>query len=246
MTRVAALYDVHGNLPALESALADVERDGPDLVVFGGDVASGPFPAECVELLASLRGRASFLAGNVERALLGDDAAVPEHVREDIARTRRLLSEQQLSFVRSWETAVSLEVQGLGTVLFCHGLPPGDEAVVTEATPDAVVAEFLDGLEAGTVVVGHTHMHFERTVGGVRVVNAGSIGMPYADAPGAYWASLGPRVELRRTDYDLERAAELTRATDWSGAAEFAAENILTVPSAEEATEVFERRAGRR
>ncbi len=90
---------------------------------------------------------------------------------------------------------------------------------------------------------GHTHVQFDRRLDRRRVINAGSVGMPYEERPGAYWALLGPDVELRRTEYDLERAAEAIRATGWPDAEEFVAENLLTVPGAAEATAYFERLA---
>jgi hypothetical protein len=83
-------------------------------------------------------------------------------------------------------------------------------------------------------------MQFDRRVGETRVVNAGSVGMPYEAGPGAYWALLGPDVELRRTEYDVERAAEAIRATGWPQADEFAHENVLVVPRRAEALAAFE------
>jgi putative phosphoesterase len=219
--RVAALYDVHGNLPALEAVLADVERAALDLIVFGGDVSAGPFPDETLELLRSLRG-ARFVRGNA-------DVAAGEH----------------RSFVETFEPTVSLELEGLGPTLFCHAVPASAEPIVTRAAPDEVFREAFGGVEERVVVCGHTHMQYDRTVDGVRVVNAGSVGMPYGE-PGAYWALLGPDVDLRRTEYDLEAAAARIRASGWPQAEEFAAENVLTVPSEEEAIDVFERMAGRR
>jgi predicted phosphodiesterase len=225
--RVAALYDVHGNLPALEAVLADVERAGVDLIVFGGDVAAiGPFPLETIDLLRSLP-NARFVMGNADR--------------EDLPE----LTGERHAFVAVFEPRVSLEVEGLGPTLFCHGSPRSDEEIVTRATPDEAVAEMVEGVEERVVVLGHTHMQFDRRVGRHRVVNAGSVGMPYEAQPGAYWALLGPDVELRRTGYDLEAAAARMRATGAPQVEEFVAENVLTVPTAEEAIEVFERQAGR-
>jgi len=199
----------------------------PDLVVFGGDVAAiGPFPLETIDLLRSLR-NARFVMGNADR--------------EDLPE----LSGERRAFVAAFEPAVRVEVDGLGPTLFCHGSPRSDEEIVTRAIPDEVVAEMVAGVEERVVVLGHTHMQFDRRVGEHRVVNAGSVGMPYEVRPGAYWALLGPDVELRRTDYDLEAAAVRMRATGAPDVEEFVAENVLTVPTAEEAIEVFERQAGR-
>jgi predicted phosphodiesterase len=161
--------------------------------------------------------------------------------REDLPK----LSGERRAFVAGFEPAVSVEVEGLGPTLFCHGSPRSDEEIVTRATPDEVVAEMVEGVEERVIVIGHTHMQFDRRVGDHRIANAGSVGMPYEAQPGAYWALLGPDVELRRTDYDLEEAARRMRATGAPEVEEFVAENVLKVPTAEEAIEVFERQAGR-
>jgi predicted phosphodiesterase len=161
--------------------------------------------------------------------------------REDIPE----LSGERRAFVAAFEPTVSVEVDGIGPTLFCHGSPRSDEEIVTRATPDEAVAEMVEGVDERAVVLGHTHMQFDRRVGDHRVVNAGSVGMPYEARPGAYWALLGPDVELRRTDYDLEAAAARMRATGFPQIEEFVAENVLTVPTAEDAIEVFERQAGR-
>jgi predicted phosphodiesterase len=204
-----------------------VERAGPDLTVFGGDVAAiGPFPLETIDLLRSLP-NARFVMGNADR--------------EDLSE----LSGERRDFVAVFEPTVRIEVDGLGPTLFCHGSPRSDEEIVTRATPDEAVAEMVEGVDERVIVIGHTHMQLDRRVGDHRVVNAGSVGMPYEAQPGAYWALLGPDVELRRTDYDLEAAAARMRATGAPDVEEFVAENVLTVPTAEEAIQVFERQAGR-
>ena len=83
------------------------------------------------------------------------------------------------------------------------------------------------------VVCGRTHMQFDRTIGRTRVVNAGSVGMPFGK-PGAYWLLLGPDVELRHTRYDLAKAAKRIRATSYPQAQEFADHNVLQPPSEKE------------
>ena len=240
--RVAALYDVHGNLPALEAVLAEVEGAEVDVVVVGGDVCIGPMPRGVLDRLLSLGERARFLRGNGDREI----AAEPAGTGLWVERTR--WSAQQLDRgARAWLAALpdtqTVDVDGLGPVLFCHGSPRRDEEILTRISPDARVAAALAGAEEAVVVCGHTHVQFDREVAGRRLVNAGSVGMPYEAGPGAYWALLGPDVELRRTAYDLEAAAAAIRATGFPGAAELAAGNVLAVPSAEEATEQFERLA---
>jgi putative phosphoesterase len=224
--RVAALYDVHGNLPALEAVLADVEREAPDVVLVGGDVSAGPFPRESLELLRSLGDRAVWIRGNADRDL-GDWPA-------------EQLSDEQLRFLRDLPETAVLDVDGLGPVLFCHGSPRSDDEILTERTPELRLEVALAGVAQQVVVHGHTHVQYERAVGLYRLVCPGSVGMPYADLPGAYWGSFGPDYAPRRTEYDLAAAAERIRASEWPQAAVIAEANVLTVPSAEEAIVFFE------
>jgi putative phosphoesterase len=197
--RVAALYDVHGNLPALEAVLAEV--DDADLIVAGGDVVDGAFPAETVERLRGLGDRVRWLRGNAERELVERppprEAGPPPGGLE---RLRAALTDEQVEFLYGLPERVELELDGFGRVLFCHAVPQNDLDIVTPLTPDERLARILDGVDADVVVAGHTHIQEDRRVGGVRWANAGSVGMPYEDAPGAYWALLGPDVELRRTE----------------------------------------------
>ncbi|TML62899.1 MAG: metallophosphoesterase family protein [Actinobacteria bacterium] len=204
MKRVAALYDVHGNLPALEAVLAEV--GDADLIVVGGDVVGGPFPAETVERLRDLGDRVRWLRGNAERELVEQppprEAGPPPG---ELERLRAALSDEQVDFVYGLPERVELDVEGLGRVLFCHATPQNDLDIVTPLTPEERLRRILEGVTVDAVVAGHTHIQEDRRVGGVRWVNAGSVGMPYEDEPGACWALLGPEVELRRTEYDATK-----------------------------------------
>jgi len=240
--RVAALYDVHGNLAALAAVLAEVEALAVDAVVVGGDVAVGPMPRETLERLLALGERALFVRGNGDREL----ADPPSGGDLWLERTRwsaAQLDRGQRAWLAALPDTQSVDVNGLGPVLFCHGSPRSDEEILTRISPEERVAAAVAGVREEVVVCGHTHVQFDRQTVGKRLVNAGSVGMPYEAEPGAYWALLGPDVELRRTDYDLEAAAEAIRATSFPAAEELAATNVLTVPSADEATEQFERLA---
>jgi putative phosphoesterase len=216
--RVAALYDIHGNLPALEAVLAEVEAD---VVVVGGDFVAGPWPQETYDRLRSVGGEVRFVRGNADREVVeeGPGRAPPELM--EFVRAR--LSPDALEFLRSLPLTVSV-----GRVLFCHSTPRNDEEIFTRISPDERWGEALAGVDADVVVCGHTHIQFDRRIGDVRLVNAGSIGMPYEREPGAYWALLdGTEVELRRTEYvpgDLS-----VWPGEWPEA------------SPEEATEFFER-----
>jgi predicted phosphodiesterase len=245
--RVAALYDIHGNLPALEAVLAEPDMAGADVVVIGGDALAGPMPAETLTLLEGLGERALWLRGNAEREVLERRHADPDEggvwERRD-AWVAAQLTQDQLARVAHWPATVEVEVDGLGPTRFCHATPRDDSEIFTAITPAGDVEPMLAAAEP-TVVCGHTHVQFDRAIGGRRVVNAGSVGMPYEDEPGARWCLLGPRVELRRTPYDVEAAAARVRASGFPEADEHA-DGLLRPPGAAEATTAFEeRRLGR-
>jgi len=111
--------------------------------------------------------------------------------------------------------------------------------IFTRRTPEAVLLPAFGGLTARVVVCGHTHMQFDRAIGGIRVVNAGSVGMPFGE-PGAYWVLLGSAVELRCTHYDLGKAAARVRASKYPRAEQSAA-HIMQPPSEEEMLESLSR-----
>jgi putative phosphoesterase len=215
--RVAALYDIHGMPWALDAVLAEVDADA---IVVGGDFVYGPFPEETLERVRSLA--ATVIRGNCER--LPDDW------------DRRRLTAEQLA----WAAALPLSAQ-LDGVVYCHATPDDDMPITTAATPDdALLAAFG---ETGTFVIGHTHHQFDRRVGRLRVVNAGSIGMPYEGDVAAFWTLVEdgePR--FMRTELDVDAAASRIRASGWPQAEEFAAENLLAAPSREEAITHFEQR----
>jgi putative phosphoesterase len=234
--RVAALYDVHGNLAALEAVLAEVEGAGVDEIVSGGDVVWGPFPGECVERLEKAGAR--FVRGNCERDVL---AAVNERA----GWCREQLSDAQRESIAAWPSTVEVAVDGVGGVLFCHGSPRSDEELLTAATPEPAVLDALEGVEADMVVCGHTHHQYDRRVGRTRLVNAGSVGLPYEGDAAAFWALLGPEVELRRTAYDVAAAVERLGATDFPEAREFFASSLVEPISRAEVIDHWERVAGR-
>ena len=195
----------------------------------GGDIAAGPpQPREVVELVRSLP-NAHVIRGNADRLFAdeytGDDGL--DWLLE------RLVDDQA-----NWLADLPFSV-ALGDTLYVHAAPDDDRTIVTELTTDKKLAGLLREVEQHRVVAGHTHMQLERRVGDKVFVNAGSIGWPYEGRPGAYWALIGEEVELRRTDYDLERTAALVRASGHPRADEVAAENILVSAPRAEALAVF-------
>ena len=243
--RVAALYDIHGNLPALEAVLQDIRQAEVDHVVVGGDVVSGPMPRETLICLLDLDIPVQFILGNGEVEVLAqmagvDTGNVPERFRESVRWVVQQLQPEYEQFLAGWPKTLRLEIGGLGEVLFCHATPRSDTEVFTRLTPEDRLLPLFEGLNVPVVVCGHTHMQFDRTIGGIRVVNAGSVGMPYGE-PGAYWLLLGPTVQLRHTSYDLTKAAGRIRDTNNPQAQDFAERYVLQPPSEGEALEVFTR-----
>ena len=190
--RIAALYDIHGNVPALDAVLADADAE---VILVGGDFVAGPWPAETYERLRSLEGDVRFIRGNADREVVDEEPGrAPPELMEFV---RERLPEEAFGFLRTLPLTVSV-----GRALFCHATPRNDEEIFTRISPDERWEEALAGVDAEVVVCGHTHIQFDRRIGDIRLVNAGSVGMPYEREPGAYWALLdGTDVELRRTEY---------------------------------------------
>ncbi|HEY3566861.1 MAG TPA: metallophosphoesterase family protein, partial [Thermoanaerobaculia bacterium] len=163
---------------------------------------------------------------------------LPEKVRETLRWTARQLLPAHETWLAEWPKTLRVEIPGLSDVLFCHATPRSDTEIFTRRTPDDRLAPAFAGVDVPLVVCGHTHMQFDRKVGSIRVVNAGSVGMPFG-RPGADWLLLGPGVELRHTDYDLRRAAARIRATRYPEAQEFADRDVLSPRSEDETLELF-------
>ena len=142
------------------------------------------------------------MAGNCERDVLTPTDDVDRWCLEQLdAETR--------SFVATWESTIERDVPGVGRVVFCHATPTDDEEIVTRLTPDDAVRAAFATTSADVVVCGHTHVQFDRAVAGApRLVNAGSVGLPYEGRPGACWALVDDGVDLRRTEYDVESSLD--------------------------------------
>jgi putative phosphoesterase len=245
---VAALYDVHGNLPALEAVLADDAFAGADAVVVGGDVAAGPLPGEVLDRLAALALPVRWVRGNADRevvahydrgdtdhSIYGPDAPAE---RAD-AFTAARITRAHRDLLAGFEDVVRLD-----GVLFCHGSPRRDDEVITALTPEARLAPMLAGVQEALVVCGHTHHQFELRAGAQLVVNAGSVGMPYQGEPGAYWLLVADgEPELRRTVYDVDLAAPTLRASGFPDVDDLIRESLVEPVDAAWVARHFEDRA---
>lgn len=240
--RAAVISDVHANVAALAAVLADIQASGADLVISCGDLTWGSQPDETVALMRGLGDRALFVRGNGERAVLEISAGerTPHTPRERWVPAQH--SADSVEFLATIPFSIVVAVDGLGPVRFCHGSPRGDTEIVTPATPATRVTAFCAEVDEQVVVTGHTHIQFDRLVGGRRSVNPGSVGLPHHDGePGtAYWALLGPDVELRQSRYDVS-AAITPGAELGDPAAEQIAELLTSPPSPAEITAEGER-----
>jgi len=242
----AALYDIHGNLPALEAVLAELSPERVDQIFVGGDVLPGPMPAECLDLLTGLEIPTRFIMGNGDREVLARvrgietewyKTARPEW-REPIDWTAQQLSSQHEELVASWPATLTMGIDDLGDVLFCHATPRNDTDIFTRLTAEQRLQPLFAQVKEKLVICGHTHMQFDRAVGNTRLVNAGSVGMPFGRT-GADWLLLGPDVQLRHTDYGLQSAADLIAQTAYPQADKFVENYVLNVPSEDQMLKAY-------
>jgi len=235
--RIAALYDIHGNLPSLEAVLREVREAGVDLIVSGGDVVPGPMPREVLASLLNLEMPVQFIHGNGDREVLSVRAGAktggfPHSVFAEMRWCADQIDDERARVMNHWPPTLRLHTAA-GVTLFCHATPRDDTEIFTRATAEERLLPIFASAQADIVVCGHTHMQFERRVGETRVVNAGSVGMPF-EAPGAYWLLIdGGRPEglqLRKTSYDLDAAAAEVRRTAFPDAEQFASVYLLNPP----------------
>ena len=223
--------------------MAEVRRERVDLIVVGGDVLPGPMPVETLEYITSLELPTRFLQGNGDRAVVSEMAGtepsiIPQAYREMFRWVAAQLTSEHGRVLASWPPTQTVEHETLGSILFCHATPRNDTEIFTRETAEANLLPVFAVTDAPIVMCGHTHMQFDRRIGKTRVINAGSVGMPFADA-GAYWALIDRDVVLRRTPYDFDRAAQIVRASKFPTAEEFADKNILNPPSEEQMLKAF-------
>jgi predicted phosphodiesterase len=248
--RVAVLCDIHGNLAALRAVLAETQREGVSMFVIGGDAASGPMPVETIEQLMALSGEIHLVRGNADREIVEafDEGRTQIDALEDPAERAAAfcagrISRAQRDFLADFHPTIALDVDGLGRTLFCHGSPRSDTEIITRVTADERLREILRTVEQRVLVGGHTHQQFDRRVDRWRFVNAGSVGMPYEGSRAAYWALLGPDVELRRTEYDVQAALEELRAGGFPDLDEMLNESLIEPIGPGEVSALFEQQA---
>lgn len=252
VSSVAVLSDIHGVLPVLEAVLDEPDVRDADLIVVTGDHAAGPQPAEVLDRLLVLGDRALLVRGNADRELVAlangeDSTAVGGPYEVDLWAAPQLSSEH-VALLAGLPHPATVEIEGFGPVVFCHGTPRDDEEVVLVDTRldrwAEVLADLPDAVQ--TVVCGHTYMPFTRLVDRRLVANPGSIGMPYG-RPGGSWALLRDgAVTLRRTELDVDAAiARVVAESHYPDRQEWADYYLRATSSDAKALTTFAPRDGR-
>jgi len=239
--KIAAIYDIHANAIALKAVLNEIEKIEVDLIIVGGDVISGPMTNETLALLQNIKTPKTpktpkkYILGNAEsevlRHLNGEEInGLTESANEEARWLSKQLSSEQIEFIGSWAKTEKVEVNELGSILFCHGTPRSDVEIFTKNTPKEKLLSIFENVDASIVICGHTHMQFDLKVGKLRIVNAGSVGMPFGKT-GADWLLIDNTINFMHTEYDLEKAAKLMRKSNYPYAESFASNNVLKTPS---------------
>jgi predicted phosphodiesterase len=233
--RIAVVCDIHGNLPALEAVLHDIYEYGAEFIVVVGDVVAGPLPGETLTLLQSITIPTRFILGNAEsdvlRYLAGKDfIGLSERANAEARWVANHLSDEHKQFLSSWTPTLSLNIEMWGELLFCHGTPRCDMEIFTELTPIEHLTSIFSNLTASLVICGYTHMQFDRVVGKVRIINAGSVGMSFGRT-GADWLLIDTNIYFKHTDYDIPDAAERIRGSNYPQAEDFVLNNVLRAPA---------------
>jgi len=243
--RVAVIYDIHGNLPALEAVLNEIKKANVDCIVVGGDVVAGPMPTETLSLLQNVSIPTNFIHGNAESELLRHVAGekpqgLSERADEVTFWTSKQLTEDQKHFISQWPATYELTLNEFGKILFCHATPDSDIVVFTKNTPQKKLVDLFEGQNAHLVICGHTHMQFDRNIGGLRVINAGSVGMPFGHT-GADWLLIDDEIEFKHTSYDISKAAKRLIQSNYPHVEDFITNNVLEPPSETKALEMLSR-----
>ncbi len=251
--KIAALYDIHGNLPALNAVLEELNEIHPDLIFIGGDIVSGPMPVEVLKRLAQFDEKISYIRGNGDREVVMsfDKQEIP-YLSEKGLEKQRWVAEQltlpQRNFLAQLPEQFTLHMKGLGDILFCHATPNDDNEIFTPISSKERIANIFHQVDYQLVVCGHTHIQFTYQVGEVRILNAGSEGMLFSDQPAAaYWLLFDSEgYEFRHTLYDKDTAFKEISGSGDPQAQEFIETYILNPITEGKGMEILENLAKNR
>lgn len=241
--KIAALYDIHGNFPALRAVLDEVNFLQPDWIVIGGDIVSGPMPVQTLECLFNLQKnvRVTFIRGNGDREVVEASRGLGlENLSEQGHKTQQWVAEQltdrHIEFLSNLKSVTSLHAEYIGDLLFCHATPISDSDIFTPKSSKEHLEKIFENVKQPIIVCGHTHMQFKLKFEKKIIFNSGSVGMPFAKQPGAYWLFINSdEIQFKRTSYDLNAAAKLFRQSNDPYVDDFINHNLLNIPTEDEA-----------
>ncbi|MFT8363321.1 MAG: metallophosphoesterase family protein [Sporolactobacillus sp.] len=247
--RIAALYDIHGNFPALKAVLDELNDLKPDRVVIGGDIVSGSMPVQTLECLLNLKRnvKVTFIQGNGDREVIEASKGLELNGLSEQGKKKQRwvaeqLTEKQIEFLSSFERTASIHVDNMGNILFCHATPFSDSDIFTPESDIKRIGQLFEAVEQPIIVCGHTHMQFKLELEKKVIFNAGSVGMPFAKRSGAYWFFIDSdqaTINFKQTFYDLNLASKLLRTSGDPYVEEFVNHNLLHVPTPREAMEML-------
>ncbi|WP_434716446.1 metallophosphoesterase family protein [Lacticaseibacillus paracasei] len=231
--KIAALYDIHGNYPALKEVLKQVKKLSPDLVVLGGDLIAGPMPLETLSLLkrVSTTFKTVGIMGNNDQDIVDIYAkkrvGLSRKATEQLTWIANQLSYKQVSFLRNLLPSISI-----GNYFFCHAVKNDNTTVFSPRQNKAYIEALFKGVQESYIICGHTHIQFELSLPNKKIINAGSIGMPFSNQFGAQWLWLEDnRIEYKRTIFNQQVAIQLISQTEYPFKNEFIANNLRSTIS---------------
>lgn len=248
--RIAVLSDTHGVLSCLDAVLAEPDVESADTVVVTGDIAAGPQPTQVLDRLLELGDRVRLVRGNADRDLVtaARGGQPPEGTPPVDLWAAAQLSDAHVELLAGLEHPVTLDLDGVGEVLFCHGTPRDDNEVVLVDTRPSRWAEVLKDVPDTVKIVccGHTHVPFARLMDRRWIINSGSTGMPYGST-GVPWALLDSRgIQLRSTAIEPRHvAASIVSGSEFPAVEDWVQTYVLAPPSDLDALLAFAGRDGR-
>lgn len=209
--KIAALYDIHGNAPALKAVLEKLNALKPDLIVLGGDLLSGPLPLATLALIEQLKHQFSVTAvlGNNDQDILdikqGKNLNLSDNAKQQMIWTANQLNASQLNWLNQFPLTKTI-----GNLFFCHAVEKDNHTIFTPHNRQAQIQALFSGVSVPTIICGHTHLQFHlRLDNGQEIFNAGSVGMPFADQAGAQWLWIdGDTFQFKQTPIDQNATSE--------------------------------------
>ena len=232
--KIAALFDIHGNLPALNSVLEELSQLNVDKIIIGGDIVSGPMPNETLETLFQIKDKIVWIGGNGDDDVL--NAICNKPLNSNLSDNGRLLTdwvanqlgERFIDFLKELPLLYDLVLPGYGSICFCHATPKSKEEIFTPITNEQSIKEIFENINYNIIICGHTHVQFQLMANSIKIMNAGSVGMPFGRNKGADWILITPdEILFKNTQYDYMKAEKILMKTNYPAIENFVEQYIV-------------------